>query len=97
MAGKKAGRKQESSRPGIGHDAGAGRMPRGHSRCVWLGGSCGVLALGLWHLLDVRAGVLETGDGFLYGWYWRQWDTCFWYGGTMAWPAYFPQQPWESA
>lgn len=26
MAGKKAGRKQESSRPGIGHDAGAGRM-----------------------------------------------------------------------
>ena len=69
MAGKKAGRKQESSRPGIGHDAGAGRMPRGHSRCVWLGGSCGVLVLGLWHLLDVRAGVLETGDGFLYGWY----------------------------
>ena len=69
MAGKKAGRKQESSRPGIGHDAGAGRMPRGHSRCVWLGGSCGVLALGLWHLTDVRAGVLETGDRFLYGWY----------------------------
>ena len=69
MAGKKAGRKQESSRPGIGHDAGAGRMPRGHSRCVWLGGSCGVLALGLWHLTDVRAGVLESGDRFLYGWY----------------------------
>ena len=74
MAGKKAGRKQESSRPGIGHDAGAGRMPRGHSRCVWLGGSCGVLALGLWHLTDVRAGVLESGDRFLYGWY----------GGLMA-------------
>ena len=68
MAGKKAGRKQES-RPGIRHDAGSGRVLSGHSRCVWLIGSFGVLALGLWHMTDVRAGVLETGDRFLYGWY----------------------------
>ena len=48
MAGKKAGRKQESGRPGIRHDAGSGRMLSGHSRCVWLIGSFSVLALGLW-------------------------------------------------
>jgi hypothetical protein len=55
MAGKKAGSKSG--------------MLRGHTLAVWLGGSCGVLALGLWHFTDVRAGVLETGDRFLYGWY----------------------------
>ena len=69
MAGKKAGRKQESGRPGIRHDAAPGRILGGHSSGIWLGGSFGVLALGLWHMTDVRAGVLETGDRFLYGWY----------------------------
>ena len=69
MAGKKAGRKQESGRPGIRHDAAPGRILGGHSSGIWLGGSFGVLALGLWHMTDVRAGVLESGDRFLYGWY----------------------------
>ena len=69
MACKKAGRKQESGRPGIRHDAAPGRILGGHSSGIWLGGSFGVLALGLWHMTDVRAGVLETGDRFLYGWY----------------------------
>ena len=31
MAGKKAGRKQESGRPGIRHDAAPGRILGGHS------------------------------------------------------------------
>lgn len=33
------------------------------------GAACLAEALGLWHFLDVRAGVLETGDSWLYGWY----------------------------
>ena len=33
------------------------------------GAACLAAALGLWHFLDVRAGVLETGDSWLYGWY----------------------------
>lgn len=36
---------------------------------LWMAVSGAVMALGLWHVLDVRAGVLETGDGWLYGWY----------------------------
>ena len=50
MAGKKAGRKQESGRPGSRHDAAPERILGGHSSGIWLGGSFGVLALGLWHI-----------------------------------------------
>lgn len=36
---------------------------------VWLWGPVVVVLLGFWHLLDVRAGVWESGDRFLYVWY----------------------------
>ncbi len=36
---------------------------------LWLFGAAASLALGLWHFTDVRAGVLETGHTWLYGWY----------------------------
>ena len=36
---------------------------------VWLGGPVVVVLLGCWHLLDVRAGVWDSGDRFLYVWY----------------------------
>ena len=35
----------------------------------WLLGVFLVAALGLWHMKNVRAGVLESKDTFLYGWY----------------------------
>ena len=41
---RKRGRKQESGRPGIRHDAAPGRILGGHSSGIWLGGSFGVLA-----------------------------------------------------
>lgn len=40
-----------------------------HILPLWLGCTGAVMALGLWHLTDVRAGVLESGDRWLYGWY----------------------------
>lgn len=36
---------------------------------AWLWGSLTVAAFGLWHLLDVRAGAAESGDGWLVWWY----------------------------
>ena len=36
---------------------------------AWLWGSLTVAALGLWHLLDVRAGAAESGDWWLVRWY----------------------------
>lgn len=63
MAGKKEGAKK----PAVSKPA-----PR--AVYLWLGCMGGVLALGLWHLTDVRAGVMETGNSWLYGWY----------GGLMA-------------
>lgn len=36
---------------------------------LWAAGGLILAALGGWHFLDVRAGVLETGDGWLFGWY----------------------------
>lgn len=38
-------------------------------RLLWLGAAGAVMVLGLWHFLDVRAGVAETGNSWLYGWY----------------------------
>ena len=36
---------------------------------VWLLWPFAVFLLGIWHLLDVRASVTETGHHWLYGWY----------------------------
>lgn len=36
---------------------------------LWAAGGVILAALGGWHFLDVRAGILATGDGWLYGWY----------------------------
>lgn len=36
---------------------------------LFTGGCLCLAVLGAWHFLDVRAGVLETGDRWLYGWY----------------------------
>ena len=36
---------------------------------VWLLWPFAVFLLGVWHLLDVRASVTETGHHWLYGWY----------------------------
>ncbi len=38
-------------------------------RNLWLAGPAAVLALGLWHLLDVKLGVSANGDGWLIGCY----------------------------
>ena len=38
-------------------------------RSVWLLWPFVVFLLGIWHLLDVRASVTETGHHWLYGWY----------------------------
>ena len=46
-----------------------GQRIRGAAFPWWVLGTLLVLAFGLWHLRDVRAGVIETGDAFLYGWY----------------------------
>ena len=46
-----------------------GQRIRGAAFPWWVLGTVLVLAFGLWHLRDVRAGVIETGDAFLYGWY----------------------------
>ena len=46
-----------------------GQRTRGAVFPWWVLGTLLVLAFGLWHLRDVRAGVIETGDAFLYGWY----------------------------
>ncbi len=36
---------------------------------LWVGCGLTLLILAAWHFLDVRAGVLETGETWLYGWY----------------------------
>ena len=46
-----------------------GQRIRGAAFPWWVLGTVLVLAFGLWHLRDVRAGVIETGDAFLCGWY----------------------------
>lgn len=76
MAGKVSGREPARSSVGTsGRVSGAKMSPAAikelcrHALPLWLGTSGAVMVLGLWHLLDVRAGVLETGDRFLYGWY----------------------------
>ena len=63
MAGKKAGRKQESGRPGSRHDAAPGRILGGHSSGIWLGGSFGVLALGLSGPVSLKQGTASSTDG----------------------------------
>ena len=41
-----------------------GQRTRGAAFPWWVLGTLLVLAFGLWHLRDVRAGVIETGDVF---------------------------------
>lgn len=57
-------------RPGQGRKRMAGKQTSLSGRYgLWAGGGIGLVILGTWHFLDVRAGVLETGDLWLYGWY----------------------------
>lgn len=48
----------------------AGKLTAAYRRYgLWMGAGLVLAVLGIWHFLDVRAGVLETGDRWLYGWY----------------------------
>ena len=43
-------------------------MPGRKQPVLWIGCGIVLLILAAWHFLDVRAGVLKTGDRWLYGW-----------------------------
>lgn len=74
MSGKNAARTGKAAAEG--KSAQSGRKPsagkiRGTWRQygLWISCGCALAILAAWHFLDVRAGVLETGDRWLYGWY----------------------------
>ena len=52
-------------------------MPGRKQPVLWIGCGIVLLILAAWHFLDVRAGVLKTGDRWLYGWYAA---VCVWAG-----------------
>lgn len=56
-------------------------MPDRKRLALWTGCGIVLLILASWHFLDVRAGVLETGDRWLYGWYAA---VCVWAGLTAS-------------
>ena len=43
-------------------------MPGRKQAVLWIGCGNVLLILAAWHFLAVRAGVLKTGDRWLYGW-----------------------------
>lgn len=61
---------------------------------LWIGCAGALLVLALWHFLDVRAGVLETGDRWLYGWYT---GLCLWSALTATGLGYlvFVKEKWK--
>ena len=60
------GRKAVPDRKGIPVSR---HMPGRKQPVLWIGCGIVLLILAAWHFLDVRAGVLETGETWLYGWY----------------------------
>ena len=73
MTGRKgaAGKKSLADKKRAAGNKGAAISKNG----LWIGCGCVLLVMALWHFLDVRAGVLETGDRWLYSWY--AW-VCIW-------------------
>lgn len=61
---------------------------------LWIACGCVLLVMALWHFTDVRAGVLETGDRWLYGWY--AW-VCLWAALAAAGLGYviFVKKQWK--
>ena len=68
------GRKAVPDRKGIPVSR---HMPGRKQPVLWIGCGIVLLILAAWHFLDVRAGVLKTGDRWLYGWYAA---VCVWAG-----------------
>ena len=69
-------------------------MPDRKRLALWTGCGIVLLILASWHFLDVRAGVLETGDRWLYGWYAA---VCVWAGLTASGLGYviFVRDKWK--